>query len=228
MPDPNPNPPTPDPRDAEIARLQAALRTPAPPAAPAPAQPSKKDVEALFWGNPLDTSAAIATQAVRTELAGTQETLAELARQQARGTDPEMSAFFDKHIDEITANVNSVAPQFRGNVTVWKNAFAFVKGQHLDEILEIDRKRTPGGPVRTPDGPSAPSVRQPNAPASVKLSDEELTVSRGLGLTEAQYAHGKRFKAEQQGRGNSPWDEAITTDSAQAATKKRMKQNDAA
>lgn len=203
-----PAPPAPDPRDAELERMRLALRSPAP---DIPPPPDKKAVETAFWRDPLSVSTAIAQAAMQNNPGN--DTLMEVAMGQARGADPEVQAIWDKYLPEIQANVATVAPQFRTNVQVWRNAFNFVKGIHFDEIFGERQSRNKSAALHTNDGPAAPGVRAPSGSPKTKLTEEESFISSSLGLTEDQYRHGKQIISEQHGKEKSPWDDAITIDS---------------
>lgn len=202
---------------AEIDRLKLALQAKplaAPPVTP-PAAPvaSKKEIEEAFWRDPLSVSAAIATHAVQQarENGPGMDTLTESAKSQARAGEEEI---WDKYYPEIEASVNqNIQPQFRANVTVWRNAFSFIKGQHMKDIVEMSRG-SQAPTVRTSgDGPAAPNVATPPAAGKTKLTDEQRQMSKNLGVSEDGYRHGIKIIEEQHGRDASPWDSVITTES---------------
>lgn len=214
--------PAADPKDAEIARLQAALRQPAPPAAP---PIDKKALEVEFFKNPLEMSTAIANAAALNNPAN--DTMIEVAMSQARGSDPEMQAVWDKYLPEIQQHVGTVQPQFRTNVTVWRNAFNFVRGQRMEEIFTARKAATPA--IHTSDGPAAPGVRAAGAPPKSKLTEEESYIATQLGLSEDSYRHGKEIMAGQHGKEKSPWDDVVTIDSqAQRRSARDAKRKSAA
>lgn len=214
------NPP-PDARDAEIARLRAALTNPPPNPNP-PAQPPPVDMKALettFWKDPLNMSAAIAQQAaVNAQVnSGSFETLVEVAKKSARGDDPARQKLFDKYEKDIVAKVqNSVQPQFYANVNVWRHAFNFVLGEKHDEIHGVRQQEENRAPaVHIPDGPGVPSTRAPGAPSKIKLTEEQRHWAKNFGLTEDQYRKGIQIREDQRDRPDqdSSWDEVVTVDS---------------
>lgn len=182
-------------------------------------QPSKEQIEQMFWKDPLPMVDAIAKRAAweaeqRVQTAGA-DTNRAIARDKARELDTEV---FDEYEAEIERKVGMVAPQFQGNINVWINAFNVTRGEHIDEIAakkmakakQPDSQQTPG---RSPsDGPAAPSTRTPAPPKEKPLSDEEKEVARGLKLSESEYRRGKERYANQE----KEWEKVVTFDSHEA------------
>lgn len=249
---------TPPAEDPEVARLRSevarsrqdldALRSRIT-AQPAPAAGngqgmSPAEMAREFYKDPIAHSAAIAQRVVqdtlRAEGEPTRQTMIQMAKSQVRAKDEKL---FDKYYLEIEAAVNTVAPQFHGNITVWENALKLVKGNHIDEII-AERAAASGQPpageprgngdsaalhIRQGDGPAPPSPRQPQATAGTELSADEKHVARKLGLTEEQYKAGKAHLEGQNDPvrdpvGKSSWDGQITFDSRERRRKIRATQ----
>lgn len=215
-------PAQPTPEQLEIQRLRGALaQTQRPPQQQA-GPPDKKQVETAFWQDPVGVSAAIASQAAQmaSQNGPGLDTLIELAKKAARDDDPET---FDKYYGEIEQSMTqaNLGPQFRANVNVWRNAFNMVRGNHVNEIIET-RSKGKASAAPSGDGPAASQPAAAPAAAKVKLSEDEAKMARNLGISEAGYIHGKRIIDEQHGREKSPWDDAITIDTASAQRAKRQ------
>lgn len=184
---------------------------------------SKKDLEKEFYANPLEHTAQIAKtvseaiqQRAMQEMGGSFETLKEVARQAARSENPEL---FDRYALEIESKVAGTLPTQQTNIHVWKAAFNVIKGEHLNEVLASEREKAGKGNQApalhlSSDGGPAPAGRPAApAPAAAKLSDDEKSVARNLGLSDEQYAAGKVAYANQNVHGKSSWDGHITFDS---------------
>lgn len=216
---------------ADNERLKIALKSkPAPPPAN-PAQPTKDEIEKTFWGNPIDMTSAIAQRAAQEAEQRVMNALLpsqrDAARDKVRSEDSEV---FDKYESEILEMVNTTSPQFHGNINVWQNALAMIRGKHFDEIskAKADKKATTDeGQVTTPrltsDGPAPPSSRQPPAPKVTPLTDDEKATANGLDMTEAEYKRGQYRLANQ----DTEWGKVITFSSVakrRADADKRAKQ----
>lgn len=207
-------------RGREVEELKR--RVMAPPAPAASGQPlDATQLKTEFFKNPLEMSAAIAQRAVMEaqarQGAANYDTLLAIAKSEARKGSEDV---WDKFSNEIEMMVKaSVDPQFHTNINVWKNALTQVKGQHIDEILEMRKQQVPAETSRGPalhisrEGGPAQSSRSAPIPPKEKLSSEELDVARKLRITPEQYIEGKRFLEGQSEKGPSSWDKYITTDS---------------
>ena len=224
--------------DPELARLRAAVdkgnrdleemkrRFTAPLAPAATVQPmSSADMAKEFYKDPVGHAVAIANKVMdeRAKANGdpNRETLIQIAKDHVRAKDP---AVFDKYYLEIDAAVNTVAPQFHGNINVWENAFKMARGNHIDEILaergEAAKKAQGNGDsaalhIREGGGPASPSARPAQPAAGTELSQDEKRTARKLGLTEDQYKAGKAHLEGQNDPVRSPvgpssWDKYIT------------------
>jgi len=234
-----PVPPAKPAEDSELVRLRAAVdrgnkdldelkrRFTAPPApAASPVQPmSSADMAKEFYKDPVGHAIAIANKVMddRAKANGdpNRETLIQIAKDSVRSKDP---STFDKYYLEIEAAVNTVAPQFHGNINVWENAFKMARGSHIDEILaergEAAKKAVGNGDsaalhVREGGGPASPSARPAQPPAGTELSQDEKRTARKLGITEDQYKAGKVHLEGQNDPVRSPvgpssWDSYIT------------------
>lgn len=205
-----------DQLDRQEQELNALKNRPAAPAQPQPGGPmpgpTKEQLEAEFWKNPVEVSSALAMRAAQEFSANAVmphlDTLIAVARTEARNSckNPEI---FDKYSAEIEAKLAQVHPQYRTNINVWKNAANNVFGEHIDDIAKTMGSKV----VLTSDGPALPSPRAAAAPktAADKLSDEQKLWAGRLGLTPEQYAHGLEVV-------NDPdkWEQVITLDSEQA------------
>lgn len=216
----------PDPRvaqmESDLAETQRVVRALQQGAGQPPqtrqASPDESELNRQFYRAPVASTAAIAQQAVQDALrqhgAGYMDTIIESAKQQVRGADPDI---FDKYEAEIRARVAQTDAQFHANTNVWKSAFDMVKGAHMREIVEAARPATPAAPsvhISREAGPGTPSGRQPTDPsAASKLSPEELSMAKGLGVSPDAYAAGKEHYDKQTSRGPSSWDTKITFDS---------------
>lgn len=204
---------------AEVERMRNALRA-APATTQAPPQnlPTKQDLETAFFKDPLGFSAAIATHAASNN--PSMDTLIEVARREARG-EGEDAEIFDKYYTEIEQQVASLAPQFRTNVHVWRNAFRIVAGAHMRDILN-ERRGSVAPAIRIKDGPAAPNTREASAPSPIKLTPEQENMARQLHLTPDEYRHGMEVLEKQASKGPSPWDEVITIDNVRRGAKKNV------
>lgn len=192
-------------------------------------QPSGDEMNRSFFKEPVRMSDAIARQAasevVNQALAGQFDTLIASARAQVRSGN---EAIFDKYTQEIEAKVMLVDPQFRTNINVWQNALQMVKGMHLNDILEEDRKASPRAPavhISNDGGPARSSGHQPPAPKGVELSPEEKSMARGLRIPEDQYLAGKaQLDLSNYGRADSKdnaFDSVVTFDSRERKRNER-------
>lgn len=231
--------PTTPAEDPEVVRLRGEVarhrqeldsirqRVTAPPAPAANnGQMSQEEMARAFYRDPIQSSAQIAARMIderlQSEGQASMATLIQVAKDSIRNRSDQYKKLFDKYYLEIEAAVNTVAPQFRGNIQVWDNAFNMVRGQHIDEILaETAAAKTPELPA-TPavhitegGGPAVPSTRAAQPTQSSELSQDEKRVARKLGITEDQYKQGKAHIAGQcdpivDPVGKSSWDEHIT------------------
>lgn len=213
-PPPVQNPPQPDP---ELERLRGEVRKsqltidelkrkltapPAPAAQPAPGNPpSPAELNRQFYQDPVRNSVDIARSVVDDAMRrnqGGQDTLVRVAKDTVRNVSDESRKIFERWEPEIQAMVDAAGPQFITNVTVWENALNFVKGKHMDEILEMRGQTPPPDPTRAPAvhiregaGPAPASPRPASAPKVTELTVEEKHVAKKMGLTEEQYRNGK-------------------------------------
>jgi len=227
----------------DLDALRSRVTAPPAPAASNGQGMSPAEMAREFYKDPVAHSAAIAervvTERLKTEGEPTRQTMIQMAKSQARAKDEK---FFDKFYLEIEAAVNSVAPQFHGNITVWENALKLVKGNHIDEIIAekiAAGQAAPPAPqgngqsaalhIREGGGPSEPSPRSAAAPGSAELSSDEKHVAKKLGLTEDQYKAGKAHLEGQNDPvrdpvGKSSWDAHITFDSRERRRRLRAAQ----
>lgn len=241
-PTPPATPPAADPiaaLQADVGRMSETLgrvvetirQQPAPGTPPQaqPARPDPKAIEAEFWKNPLGMTQAIATAAVNQAMQQPQagaDTLADVARKQARDREPKI---FDLLAAEIEGKVKGMPPQFHTSVSVWNNAFNMAVGENLDRVLAERAKGAPpvpGTPTATAPqgGPALPSPRAPQAPPEEKLDDAEKDFIKRFGISEAGFRRGKAaYEAQGEGRPNEPssWDAHITFDSEQKKRRER-------
>ena len=191
-------------------RLRASVNNQPMPMAPSGPGPSKSDLEKQFWADPLGSSAAIASQVaqqvaqqVQSQSSSGNDTLAEVARQQARASNPEL---FDQYYPEILQLINQLPASAKLNTTIWQNSRDVVFGRHMSDIMAT----RPAAPARTSDGLAAPSTRPAPAPAKPKLSEDESNVARKLGLTTDQYLAGKEAYANQDSKWPLTFDRAAS------------------
>ncbi len=230
-------------RGREVDDLKRRIMAPPPPSTPPPAPAGAPlddaQLRTEFFKNPIGVSAAIAQRAAHKAQqraqagnAASYDTLVSVARDQARASDP---ALFDALSLEVDTMVTTqVDPQFRTNSTVWRNAFAQVKGQNIDKVMQIKGQQPPPEPPRGPavhisreGGPSGSSPPRAPAPPSETLTDDEKHVARKLGLSEKAYLQGKKDLAGQAISGPSSWDRFITTSSRDKRREERERRNTA-
>lgn len=201
---------------------------------PQPGQPlSKKELETRFYQNPLESTAQIATAVAQSMRAqdgsATYDTMVEVAKGEARKGQEKL---WDKYATEVEALVFTSTeqnPLVRQNIFVWKNAFNQVKGNHVDELISEAKAEPAGGNrsaaihISDEGGPSAPSRAAGPPPAGDKLSAEEQTMARNLGLSNEQYAEGKRRYDAQDSKPSrkSSWDDLMTFDTRQKRREQR-------
>jgi hypothetical protein len=101
--------------------------------------------------------------------------------QAMQGLDGRDLAIFRKYSSEIEAAMQTVAPEKRINPETWVNALTYVKGRHLNEIVEASSKgsdffsETAGGPPPPPK------------PAEDKLTPEQETIAKKMKVDPARY-----------------------------------------
>jgi len=210
----------------DLDQLKARLTAPHQPAAQPAGQMSPEEMSRAFYRDPIQSSAQIAARMIDERLAADSQasmgTLIQVAKDSIRNRSEADKKLFDKYYLEIEAAVNTVAPQFRGNITVWENSFKMVKGNHIDEILaERQAAAPPAEPaapaaiIREGGGPAVPSARPAQPSASTELTPDEKRTARKLNITEDQYKAGKAHIEGQNDPvrdpcGPSSWDPQIT------------------
>jgi hypothetical protein len=236
-PPPAAKPPEPDPEvvrlRAEVAthrqsldQLRARISAPPQPAVQTQA-PSQKEMNAEFYKDPINSTAAIAARVasdlLRNNGQGDRDTLVQMARTQVRAKDPEI---FDKYALEIENAVSQAGPQFQTSIHTWEAGFNVIKGQHIDDILALKGQQRAGQGNQTPavhissqGGPESPSPRAASALEGDKLTREESNVAKKLGLTDDEYKAGKKAYEGQNDIisdpvGKSSWDQYITFSSS--------------
>lgn len=237
-------------KDQEIRALrdrltvQSTYQPPAPAPAPvapigAPPAAQMKDLNTEFLKNPVQSAATIA-QAVANQYVqamsdptkqASYDTQVEMARQLARGRNPET---FDRYVGEIDGKMMTVDPQWRTNSTMWQRAFDQVKGEHFDDEvrrLKDEKNQAPAVHVSRDGGPASPSPRPGPAPKAAELSAEEREVAKGFGITAEAYAEARDRidRADPKGRPDRPsaFDGFITFSSEEkrrAAREQRKRQ----
>lgn len=223
---------------SEIDRLKRLITAPPQPVAQPGQQMSREDMDKQFFRNPIDASIAIATKAAQDTMAQQQgpsfDTLVQVARNEARGTDVKQQAIFDKYIAEIEVAVATAPPNYRTNVNVWRNAFNVTKGAHLEEILAeagtssqtAEPPRSAAVHIRDGSGPAPSSPRPGQPPRGEQLSAEEQRVARKFKMSDERYLAGKKHYEGQTDPQSNPigpssWDPMITFDSADSRRKAR-------
>lgn len=190
---------------------------------------SADEMNRSFYKEPVKMSDAIARQAaaevVNGAMAGQFDTLIAVARDQSRRGN---EAIFDKYVNEIEQKVLGVDPQFRTNINVWNNAVQMVKGAHLNDLLEEDRRLTPRAPavhISQDGGPVRSSGQQPPAPKGATMTPEEREMAKGLRLTDETYLAGKEhLDLTNYGRADSKdsaFDSVVTFDSMERRRRAR-------
>lgn len=232
-----PVPPQPDPRVtkleqdlAEQRRMTQQLQQQMPKPTP-PQRTNMEELNAQFYKEPTTTAYAIAQQAAREVIQqhgqNGQETLVQVAKQQARGREPEL---WDKHEPEINEIVRTtVDPQFHSNVSVWNFALDKVIGSHISDIRQALRDTQPGSPaIKVSDGgPAAPGgvAAQPLKNQGPALSDDEKEMAKMLDISPEQYSRGKVDYEGQNKKGPSSWDDHVTFSSKDTRRKARAERN---
>jgi hypothetical protein len=189
----------------ELAELRTEIRkrpaaAPEPPARPQPApQPAanpasqKAELERQFWADPLTMTHVIATTAAANErqniLNQHGATLESVAKERARAADPET---FDKLEPHILEKMAAVDQSLRTNPGAWANAFNLVKGERINDVIELKSKAP-----RPSGGPAAPSTKPAPAPPATQLTPEEQHWANVFRLSPDQYKEGREIYGDQ-------------------------------
>ncbi len=224
--------------NAIASRLAANQQQPAAPNVNV--EDAKKQFLNKFFEDPLTTvgtiSGAVAQQAVREAQQQQQlpvETLVANAQQMCRESlTEENRGLWDRYVNDIRMKGLSAnaPPQILMNHNYWQNVFRVVVGEKISEIRE-EMQRAAGEQNRAPaahiknGGPmqGTPPSHSPK-PSSARLTEEELRVAKGFGLSADEYFEGKRLLEGQSVRGDSSWDEFVTFDSEKKRRQSRNKE----
>ena len=197
-------------REVQAVRAERAVERAAPaPAAPV-AGPTKEQIEAQFWKDPLPITQQIAQRAAYEAAAAVQASQMDnnkaIAREKARNDDPE---FFDAYVVDIEAKVAQMPPQYQGQINIWQNAVTMTRGERADEWFQKKNRQKAGAPPVSTDGPAPPSAKAAPAPKVAPLSDDEKAVAKGLKIGEERYRRGKELLENQ----DNAWAKVVTFDS---------------
>lgn len=154
--------------------------------------PTKADAERTFWQQPLETVAGAVQYAQQNTLQQVAPALAEVARDKARQSDPEL---WDALEPQINARINEFAaqnPQAIIYPQLWQNVFNTIKGENVEKVLQVKGKKTEQASARQ-DGPITPGSKPSPAPRTPQLTDEERKWARKFKRTDEQYLQGKDF-----------------------------------
>lgn len=228
----------------QFAMLNNSLRQQTAPPPQAQAAPDRTAINREIWADPAKVlefgqaqTQQMINQAVSGAMAQDHEAMVELAKDKAKGTDPDEMALFDKYYQGILQRVATVAPQFHRNPTVWRNAFHAELGAHHREIRQVQRDEAETGrprsaAIRTHDGPSAPSPRSGPSPQKTQLPDDAKFIARKLRITDDQMRQGIADYANQGDTKDpskaSSWDKVISFDQNTGQLGKRRAQKQAA
>lgn len=176
-----------------IAELEARGRQPNPPAPPAgpTAVPSIWDDETAAMQHHINNRVAPMETAVVNTGMLTAKMYAQQQLQQASLTDKnykDAPKIFRKYESEIDAIIAKEHPSRQIIPATWINAFIYVRGLHLPDILDAATKGD-GTFFAEPGGGAPPP---PAAPPADTLSERELQIAGRMRLTPAQYLEQKK------------------------------------
>jgi hypothetical protein len=174
------------------AELDTLRNAPPPQALPQRAAVAEPTL-AEFYQNPSDATKKIGDEryVTKDQLAATMgnvgDTLVQTAKNLVKNEEPEL---FSRYEGEIDAIMSKVAPEARTNSAMWRTVFVQVKGVHARELMAEAEARG-RAPAAERVSPSAGSPPQPT-----ELSDTQMRVVNGLGITKEKYIEGGKHLAE--------------------------------